>query len=311
MKKLTVIECPFKETFWKINIKENRNKVYSTAEKFEQRREVDDYHLCGVYSKAKIPVEIKEVEYKTPNQEPFHAIPRHISELTEKAIKSGNKVLFAGGYCMYAPSVLGGIEKALPNQKIGMVWMDAHSDNNIVETTKREFVTINGIPLSVIMGQTYKKWAKEDCGIIYPLKGENVIFTDGHLISYKDEAQDLYDALKESEVLFLKQEDFINSQKFAETVDDLARRVDQIFLMVDMDILDEKYIPAYPIKAVHGNSVEKVMENIKVVMKTKKVCSFMVTCSSFDLYDMGGDITYLNAMKLVASGLEEWGKENE
>ncbi len=305
MSKLTIIEYPYCDTQWHINTDINRFKVHSSVKKFTQRREVDEYHLCGVYHKAEMPFEIKTVTYDEQlNENPFHILPQQFFQLTYDALKNQHKVLVAGSYCMFAPAVIGGIQQAYPTSTIGLIWLDAHSDNHIAETSNKKIVKINGIPFSTILGQTYHQWAKEHCGMISPLEVSNVLFSDGHLISI-DNPENIQ-MLYEANVHFLNQTDFQNTAIFTESVNKIASKVDKLFLMIDIDILDEKYIPSYPIPVPNGNTIEKVMENIKIVMKTNKVCTFMVSCSSFEVNKDGKDTTYLNAMKLIASGLENW-----
>ena len=54
----------------------------------------------------------------------------------------------------------------------------------------------------------------------------------------------------------------------------------------------------------------KVMENVRIVMDTGKVAAFSCFCVDFDKYDQGGDVTYLNGMRVIGAGLEAWGEAN-
>ena len=89
-------------------------------------------------------------------------------------------------------------------------------------------------------------------------------------------------------------------------MEQLAQRVDAIFLMVDVDILQSRYIPAYFRQESGGHTMETVTRNIASVMKTGKVAAFACFCVDFDKYDQGGDVTYLNGMRLIGTALEAW-----
>ena len=79
-----------------------------------------------------------------------------------------------------------------------------------------------------------------------------------------------------------------------------------MFLMVDADIMNGGCIPAYFCEEPGGHDVRKVMENVRAVMETGKVEAFACFCVDFDKYDEGGDVTYLNGMRVIGAGLEAW-----
>ena len=54
---------------------------------------------------------------KYPNLEPYHALQRAFSDYAYKAITEGNKVLPSSGYCIYAPDIIGGIQRANGDDK--------------------------------------------------------------------------------------------------------------------------------------------------------------------------------------------------
>lgn len=303
MEKLIVLECDYVYSGWCIDTK--TKKIQSTIKPFTQRKATDDYQLCGVYRTANIPYEIKKVTGdKYIEEKPYQAIPHAFSDLVCDALMDGNKVLISSGYCVYAPSIVGGIQRAIgENKKIGIVWIDAHADNVIVENTSEESVILVGVPLSTIMGQTMDMWRKESCGLAIPIHEENILVSDARCSDEECKRN-----LRHTKATWLNEEEFDDVQCWKKHIEELAQRVEVIFLMVDADILESKYIPAYDYELTGGHDVHNVMRNIEIVMQTNKVIAFASFCVDFDKYDSGGDTTYLNGMKIIASGLSSWKK---
>lgn len=305
-KGLSVLEYPYVYAAWTVD-PNDFDRAFSERKEFSsERRALDDYHLCGVYHKAGLPFTITEINgFAYPDLEPFQSIPLQLAEECQKAICAGRKVLVPSGYCALAPAIVGGMQKALgSDKKIGVLWVDAHSDNVIVEKTKRNDRSFVGIPLSTIVGQTMENWRKNFCGLSVPIPGENIIVSDGRCSD-----EECLENLQDAGILRLTEEQFEDSACWKEQVQELAGRVDALFLMVDADIMNGSCIPAYFCEEPGGHDVLKVMENVRIAMETGKVAAFACFCVDFDKYSQGGDITYLNGMRVIGAGLEAW-KEN-
>lgn len=298
---LTVIECDNCETLWRITRKGDGYEIHDPIRTFQQRRDVELFHLCGVYGRAGVPFSIKEINYeKYKEYRPSDGVLKNYSDLVCQALKGGNAVLIPTGYCMYAPAVAGGIQRAIgSDKKIGVVWINAHADNHIIE--EEDTATFVGLPVSCLAGQTRKSWTREICGLEVPCDGKNMLLSDIRICS-----ETALRNMERAEMIHLTISDFKDPEVWDKAVGALAERVDAIYLSVDMDILKNEYTPAY-IKCVPGgHTVETVMRNIEAVMETGKVLAFSVFCADFDRYEQQGEWTYLNAMKLIASGLRSW-----
>lgn len=306
MDELTVLEYKYAYAGWYINPK-NHQQIYSERKEFSnQRRAVDDYHLCGVYEKAKVPYEVHEItgnEYA--HLEPHEAIPLSVADACKNAVEGNKKILISSGYCALAPAIAGGIQQALePEKRLGIIWIDAHSDNLIVEKTDSQDIRFVGFPLSTIVGQTMDDWRKNFCRLERPCSGENVLISDARCSDVESLSN-----LKDAGINLVSEDQFDDSVYWKKRVDELSREVDAIFLMVDVDILKSEHIPAYFRKEPGGHDVDTVMNNIQAVMETGKVLAFACFCVDFDKYEQGGDLTYLNSMRLIGAGLEAWAKQ--
>ena len=299
---LKVIECGYCYNVWEASIKDGKEILSGTAKKFAKRTDVDLYHLCGVYHTAKVPYEIYDIgSGSKPSPESIDTIIRDFSDAVYKGVSKEQGVLIAGGYCNYAPAILGGLQRALgKDKKIGVVWIDAHADNQIVEDFD-EPIRLVGVPVTTFLGQTLPGYRQTTCGLEDPIDGCNVIISDAR-ITLKDEEENMQSA----EIVRLTSEEFADAEKWRSAVEALAARVDSIYLSVDIDILKPAYIPAYEVVSPGGHDIEVVMRNIAAVMNTGKVNVFSLFCVNFDHNEQGGEWTAFNGMKLIASGLHHW-----
>lgn len=299
---LVVLEYPYQYAAWCIDPDHHETVISERKPFVSGRRATEDYRLCGVYGKAGVPYEIIQIDGSPyPDLEPYQAIPLHFSKVCEEAAREGKKILISSGYCAFAPAVLGGLQQGLgTDKKIGVVWMDAHCDNVIAESSERDLRFV-GVPLSTIAGQTMEAWGREYCRMDHPCAGEHILVGDGRLTD-----EEGLRTLAAAGIRRVPEERFEDSEYWKQQIDALADRVDYLFLMVDADIMNGKCIPAYFCPEPGGHDVAKVMENIRIVMNTGKVAAFSCFCIDFDKYEMGRDITYLNGMRLIGAGLESW-----
>lgn len=303
MSGLTVLEYPYQYAVWRVD-QGNPCKVISERKLFGPgRRAVEDYRLCGVYGKAGLPYRITTVDGKShPNLLPYEAISLELSERCCDAVKQRNKVLISSGYCALAPAIVGGIQQAIGiDKRIGVVWIDAHGDNRIVSSSTEPEVRFVSFPLSTILGQTMEDWRTHFCKLEKPCSGEQILISDARCGAAQEQ-----EGLRQAGVRWLDELDFEDHMAWKAQVRQLSEEVDAIFLMVDVDIMSSDYVPAYFRQEPGGHSVWTVMRNVQTVMKTGKVAAFACFCVDFDKYEQGGDVTYLNGMRVIGAGLESW-----
>lgn len=303
MSKLTVFEYPYQYAAWRVN-RENPEMVIAERRPFESgRRAVEDYRLCGVYGKTGEPYCVTTVDGKShPDLQLHEAIVLELSEQCCKAVSRKEKVLISSGYCALAPAIVGGIQQAIGTEKrIGVVWIDAHGDNRIVKNSSEPEVRFVSFPLSTILGQTMDDWRTQFCRLEKPCSGDNILISDARCASPQEQEN-----LRQTGVHWVGEHGFEEPMTWESQVQRLSDRVDAIFLMVDADIMTSDCIPAYFRKEPGGHSVWKVMQNVRMVMQSGKVVAFACFCVDFDKYEQGGDVTYLNGMRVIGAGLESW-----
>ena len=237
-----------------------------------------------------------------PALAPHEAIPLHFAEACRRAAAAGDRILTSSGYCAFAPAVLGGLQQALgPEKKVGLVWVDAHCDNVIVEETERPDLRFVAVPLSTIAGQTMRDWGRDFCRMARPLTAGEILLGDGHCSGAEE-----YENLARAGIDRVLPAEFADTARWAARVQALADRVDAIYLMVDVDILRNEYIPAYFRPEPGGHALETVLGNVRAVMRTGKVLAFSCFCVDFDKYAQDGETTFESGRQIIEAGLAAW-----
>lgn len=300
--KLNIIENDYQIVDWYVFPHDSNPQVYSNIKKFEGMNELEDYKLSGVYKMAEVPFVIKKVNPYLYAEEPYLAFAKSYSDLVCESVSDGSVFLATGSYCTHIPSILGGIRRAVGvNKRIGVIWIDAHADNHIVEDTKDEKLRLLGVPMAVFLGQTLSKWRKK-VGLEPAIDGMDVVASD---IRYMDPETERN--LIKSRVKVLNQEKFNNHNIWESEINELAQRVDYLYVHIDADILNHEYLPAYEYDVVNGNKMDSVVSNIKTIMETDKVIGASVMCIGFENQpDRLRDVNNMNGIRLVSAVLRNW-----
>lgn len=307
IKRLDIIENDYQIVDWYILPHENKSKVFSNIRKFEGMNELEDYKISGVYKMAEVPHFIKKINPYQYEEEPYLAFAKAYSDSVYKSIKEGNVFLATGSYCTHIPSILGGIRRAVgTDSKIGVIWIDAHADNHIVEDTSEDRLRLLGVPMAVFLGQTLPEW-RIKAGLEPPIQGSDIIASD---IRYLDD--ETKRNLVNSNVNVINQKEFNNLAIWEEEVNKLSQKVDYLYVHIDADILNHEYLPAYEYNVINGNKLEPVISNIAAIMKTGKVIGVSVMCIGFENQpDRLRDVNNMNGIRLVSAVLRHWKNQPE
>ncbi len=301
IKGLSIVESPYcNDLLWVVDSDDPR-KILASGELYDVYGDIEDYRRCGVYHKAGVPVEITKAEYDPSDELPvYSAISRSISDACCKGLKKGNVLLLPGGHCTFFVGVAGGIQRALGrDRKVGIVWLDAHGDMNTPANTSTGL--LSGMALGVIMGLGIPEWSRA-AGIEKPIKGSGILVSD-----CRDASEGALSNAAAEGVKLLGTKSFQDTVLWENEVNRLAERVDVLWLHVDVDILDEKYIPAFGYPLSPGTDLETVSRNITSVLSTGKTVAMSFSNVWMNYEETSGlEVRTLNAMRLMGSGLESW-----
>ncbi len=212
-----------------------------------------------------------------PCQKPSHVVSagsmKYLNEIVaaghasasavEKAARGGDVVLSLGGDHSIALGTIAGAASA--HGSIGVIWIDAHPDANTHETTLSG--NIHGMPGAALMG------------FGHPLLTN--IGKPGRKISPE---HFLYIGLKDidtAEIEFLRREKIstVTMLDIAErglsrarlAIDALRRKVDTIWISMDMDSIDQEYAPGVGMPNTGGLTRREVLNLAQYIGKTCNV----------------------------------------
>ena len=156
------------------------------------------------------------------------------------AVRSGALPLVLSGNCNSAIGTVAGLQAALPDQRIGVIWFDGHSDCNTPETFTGDFLDAMG--LSTLTGRCWQALARTVPGF-RPLPDRDVILVGGH--GMDDGARSV---LAASEIAVVPPSEI----RAAGAVAALAPRLEalrragvaRVYLHLDVDVVDAAYAPA-------------------------------------------------------------------
>lgn len=209
----------------------------------------------------------------------------------------GKPVLVVGGNCAVVPGVVGGLQEAHgAAARIGLVWFDAHGDFNTPRTTLSGM--LGGMPVAVSAGLAYPRWrslSRQET----PLPTDRIVMVDVRNLDPPEEQ-----LIRATDAVIAAPAPGFPGADLEHAVADLAARCDLLYLHIDADILDERYVPNHPTKEPHGPSMEQVQTAIDTVMATRKVALFALVSIWAD--GDGGDVAVDTGVELLRGGLESW-----
>ncbi|MDC7290073.1 arginase family protein [Blautia schinkii] len=303
LKNLGVIEIPYGDLNWGPDPKHIQKGIYSDIQHWKNYRELDDYKLCGIYARAHVPYTVEEITYEPKtNEEVYLTLTRQVSDTVYRHLTAGEALLITGGYCKDAVAVCGGIQRAVGTQKkIGIIYLDAHSDMSTPEVTHTGI--LGGMDMAAILGVDLEEW-RLAAGLLQPFDDEFVILSDFREAEIEDDGA--LQIIEKLHITWLKSDEFENEKIWRQNVHNLAEQVDAIYLHIDADILNNRHVPNAACVAEGGPSIETVMRNIRIVMQTGKVLVYGTYGFYFDTDVPGQDSLTLSGLRTVSAGLDSW-----
>jgi arginase len=156
--------------------------------------------------------------------------------VTEAAIAKGRKVIALGGDHSINLGVVSGASKAL-NAQLGLIYLDAHGDMNTDETTLSG--NVHGMHLASLLGFGADA-LRHVHGQTVKVAKENLLHIGG---SDFDQAE--LDLIAREKLPVFTLFDLLsqNLAPLCTMIDDLAQRVPNIWISLDLDVIDQLYAP--------------------------------------------------------------------
>jgi arginase len=218
------------------------------------------------------------------------------AEVAKGLTEEGN-ALITGSNCNALVGVLAGFEKAYgPTAKIGLVWFDAHGDFNTPKTTLSGM--IGGMPVAVSAGLAFPHW-RRITGLDAPIPTDRIVMVDVRNLDPKERT-----LIEATEVTIAAIEPGRAGVPMQEAIDRLALACDVIYLHIDEDVLDERYVPNHGTVEPDGPDMAALLDAVRIVLRTGKVHGYGLV--SVNVQGEGGKESLASAMEVLTTGLTDW-----
>ncbi len=187
---------------------------------------------------------------------------KQLKEIIKDAIQDNYFPLILGGNCNTSLGTLSGLN----SKNTGIIWLDAHGDFNTPEITLTNF--LDGMPLAIATGQCYPDvWSQ--IADIEPIDESFVLHVGERDLDPK-----------ERELMISKNITMISTADLKATnvkdalnlhLQTLENRVKDVYLHIDIDILDPQEVPGVDYRTPNGLFSTEIKEIIQVISKALQI----------------------------------------
>ena len=155
------------------------------------------------------------------------------------------------------------------------------------------------MPVAILAGLAGPLWRNE-AGLATPVATENIILAGVRELDEKEE-----ELIRSTDVQVVPATELCDGDDFAQAVDRLARRCALLYLHVDLDVLDPRFVPSASTPSANGLSIEELVAAMATVLQSGKVAA--VTISSLNPgAGARGERSVASAMKTIEGALPAW-----
>jgi arginase len=148
-------------------------------------------------------------------------------------------------------------------RRVGLVFIDAHGDFNVPETTLSGM--LGGMPVAVAAGHALHN-IRTTAGLMEPLPMSDIVWG-----GVRDLDPLEADRFTEHEVQQFSVQDIRDlSANLRKQMDDLADRVDVVYVHIDMDVLDPAEVPGHGLTVPDGPSSADLAEAMALMFENPK-----------------------------------------
>jgi arginase len=220
------------------------------------------------------------------------------AQLVKTSLQSSNGALVLAGDDTAAIGVVAGLQAAVgAGTPLGIVWLDAHGDFNTPETSYSGILA--GMPLAILAGLAGPLW-REAAGLAAPIATDRLVLAGTRDVDEKEA-----ELLRSTDVRVIPVAGVREGAPLADVVDWLARRSTLLYLHVDLDVLDPRFIPSASTPAADGLKVDELARAMSTVLGTGKVAAVTVT-SLNPSAGTRGQRSLESALTLLEKALPAW-----
>jgi arginase len=168
-------------------------------------------------------------------------VNKELAALVREAVKAGQLPIVLAGSCNASLGVLAGFE----HSGCGVVWLDAHADFNTPESTHSGFFA--GMSVAVITGHCYRDYWSQ-IGDNTPVAEDAVVMFGVRDLSPEAERE----RLRRSAIQVVPWRDGKPERDIFSPLDELAGRVQDVYLHIDFDAFAPEVAPGIVDEPVPG-----------------------------------------------------------
>jgi arginase len=237
-----------------------------------------------------IAVAVERVEREGPFRDTASStasVNKRLAATVSEAVAAGKLPLVLAGSCVACMGVLGGFDHSC----CGVVWIDAHADFNTPDSTASGFFP--GMSAAVITGHCYQSyWGT--IGDATPIAESAVA-----MVGVRDlwpEAE--RERLARSAIHVVEWRDGKPDGEIGSALDDISRRVDEVYLHLDLDALDPEIAPGIVDDPVPGGlSLQDAEDVVRAVSERFRIRATTLATFTPDR-DRGGK-TLQSALRML------------
>ena len=220
---------------------------------------------------------------------------RRIADMVADIRSAGQRVILIGGDCTHTTGVYAGLVQAHgPDARIGLVWFDAHGDFNTTKTTLSGM--LGGMPVAVCAGLTLPQW-RNAAGITTPLPTNRIVMVD---VRNLDAAEATL--IQATDVQIVP----CDATAIGAAMHTLLDDVDYVYLHIDEDILDARYVPNHGTAEPNGPDMAQVQAAIRAVATAagdKLVAQALVSVYNAG---QGAEVSVASGIELLQEMRAQW-----
>lgn len=227
---------------------------------------------------------------ETPNAKnliPLLETMKQVRDETSNALIRENFLFVLSGDHSTSAGTIAGIKSTYESNRVGVIWIDAHSDIHSPYTSYSH--NVHGMPLGIATGednvvnkrQELSSQEKELWNQAQHMAGQKpmVQLQDIVFVGLRDQEIEEKKLIENSGCLALSSQQ-IDLQSVEKTTDQIKNHLkdcDAIYISFDIDILDQKIVPGTGTPAEGGPDLQKIYQLVSNLATWTKVVCFEMT----------------------------------
>lgn len=223
----------------------------------------------------------------------------HLADMVSENWRSGVLTVGLLGNCTSVIGVLGGLQNsgaAGERRDVGLIFIDAHGDFNVPETTLSGM--LGGMPVAVSAGMALHNLRRES-GLDPGIPTEHIVM--GAVRDLDPLERELVEA---SRIQHLSTEDLATRpDRVRAQVERLAASTDVIYVHIDMDVLDPREVPGHPLTVPDGPTSAELASALREMFTHPQVAALGIASTPANERDPDG-LSLAAAYNLIKGALE-------